>query len=66
LAFSIENGCLFNVKSANNTIVVAGSMLDGVEFHPKAVQQLLNEIHPQHIVQQFNEGNLLLVAGYLY
>lgn len=50
LAFSIENGSLFNLRSVTTQLLLEA--LDGVEFHPEAVQPLLNEIHPQHIVQQ--------------
>lgn len=50
LAFNIENGSLFNVRSITTQLLLEA--LDGVEFHPEAVQPLLNEIHPQHIVQQ--------------
>ncbi|MBL7800914.1 MAG: lipoate--protein ligase [Chitinophagales bacterium] len=54
LTFSIENGCLFNVRSVTTQLLLEA--LDGVEFHPEAVQPLLNEIHPQHIVQQLMKG----------
>lgn len=55
LTFSLENGCLYNVQSA--TSKVAFEMLNGVEFHPKAVQQSLilqfdNKDDVQQIVNQ--------------